>query len=197
MGPCCIKLVLIKFKKCFWFIQIPKEKIAGTLEVIMNNFTLTSSSLNTDQLIPNEFVFDGMGCRGNNLSPSLEWQNPPAATKSFAVMVHDPDAPRPGGWWHWAVINIPSQVTHLEEGASGSDSLAREALELTTDFNQNRYGGPCPPQGDKAHRYVFSVYALKVGKIEVPPSQKASQIIENLEQESLAKATLIVKYQRQ
>ena len=76
-------------------------------------FTLTSESIKNNQTLANEQVLNSFGCSGENISPDLKWQNPPEGTKSYALLVHDPDAPRPTGWWHWLVINIPAAKTEF------------------------------------------------------------------------------------
>ena len=74
--------------------------------------------------------------------------NIPEGTKSFAITVFDPDAPTDHGWWHWAVLNIPSDVHKIEEDASAKGKLPQNAIEVLTDFGDSHYGGPCPPEGD-------------------------------------------------
>ena len=74
-------------------------------------FTLSSTDLSSSKPIDNQFVFSGFGCSGKNVSPALQWSNPPEGTKSFALLVHDPDAPTGGaGWWHWLVVNLPASI---------------------------------------------------------------------------------------
>ena len=113
--------------------------------------------------MPAEQVFSGFGCQGGNLSPELNWQNPPVGTKSFAVSVYDPAAPTGSGWWHWIAFDIPADVTALDAGAA----LPAAAREWQNDYGYDGYGGPCPPPGP-AHRYVFTVYALDVAELGVP-----------------------------
>jgi Raf kinase inhibitor-like YbhB/YbcL family protein len=99
----------------------------------------------------------------------------PTGTKSFALQVYDPDAPTGSGLWHWAVYDIPASTRALARGAGNSAaSLPAGAFGGTTDFfdtgatgGNGNYGGPCPPQGDAPHRYVFTLFALGVDKIEV------------------------------
>src|SRR6476660_3164805 len=81
-------------------------------------FTLKSTSFDMKKPLPMKQVFNGFGCTGENISPELEWSGAPKDTKSFAVTVYDPDAPTGSGWWHWTVVNIPSSVTKIDEGAS-------------------------------------------------------------------------------
>lgn len=99
----------------------------------------------------------------------------PTGTKSLALQVYDPDAPTGSGFWHWAVYDIPPTATGLAQGAgNGASTLPAGAFGGNTDFldtgatgGNGNYGGPCPPQGDPPHRYVFTLYALGVDKVEV------------------------------
>ena len=128
-------------------------------------FTLSSPDIKPNATIKDTHVFNGFGCTGGNVSPALEWKNAPKGTKSFALQVHDPDAPTGGsGWWHWVVINLPADTAKLAGGAGKADGSALPAgsVQISTDFGGPGWGGPCPPPGDKPHRYVFTVHALGV-----------------------------------
>lgn len=157
-------------------------------------FTVDSRSFKPGEVVPEDFLYDGFGCQGKNLSPEVRWKNAPPETKSFAVTLFDPDAPTNHGWWHWAVVNIPQNVNLLPEGASHNYELPKGAQELLTDFREKGYGGPCPPKGDKPHRYVLTVYALRQSKLEVHSDTTAEMLRERLERISLARASLEVKY---
>src|SRR5580704_5839200 len=80
-------------------------------------FTLQSADIKPDSTIAEAQVFNGFGCDGGNVSPSLSWKNAPAGTKSFAITVYDPDAPTGSGWWHWVMFNIPASVMSLPAGS--------------------------------------------------------------------------------
>ena len=134
-------------------------------------FTLESADIKSNGSIKFEQVLNGFGCTGNNISPALSWKNPPKATKSFALLVHDPDARTGGsGWWHWVIINIPASTTALPAGAGKSDGTAMipGAIQVATDLGTTGWDGPCPPIGDKAHRYNFTLHALKIEKLDLP-----------------------------
>lgn len=161
----------------------------------MTDFTISSSSLREGQSVPQHYLFNGFGCQGDNVSPALEWDGAPPETKSFAVTMFDPDAPTDHGWWHWAVVNIPADVTSLEEGASNNKKLPKEAIEVMTDFKATGYGGPCPPKGDKPHRYIFTVYALRK-ELDVSPKSNGPAVEKKLEANSLARASFTVHYGR-
>lgn len=157
---------------------------------------ISSNSLQDGQIVPNQYLYNGFGCEGDNISPHLAWEGAPDGTKSFALTVFDPDAPTDHGWWHWAVVNIPADVHSLEEGASNNNKLPKEALELMTDFHQRKYGGPCPPAKDRPHRYVFTIYALKTEKLALSKTSSAEELKQILKKESLAEASFTVKYGR-
>ena len=138
-----------------------------------SKFTLSSPDLASGRFEA-KFTLNGFGCSGSNVSPSLQWSNIPAGTKSLALQVHDPDAPTGSGLWHWAVYNIPPTATGLPQGAGSSASaLPAPAFGGTTDFldtgvtgSNGNYGGPCPAAGDKPHRYVFTLYAVAVDDVQ-------------------------------
>jgi len=132
-------------------------------------FKLTSPDIRPNGPIAMEQVFNGFGCSGENVSPALGWSGAPEATKSFALLVHDPDASTGGaGWWHWLVINIPAGATELrkDSGKADGSKLPSGCVHIDTDFGGPGWGGPCPPMGDKPHRYNFTLYALKVDGLD-------------------------------
>jgi Raf kinase inhibitor-like YbhB/YbcL family protein len=142
-------------------------------------------------------VFKGFGCEGGNVSPALAWKNAPAGTKSFAVTVYDPDAPTGSGWWHWVVFNIPADVTSLPLGAGNpaGGQTPKNAVQ-STDFGKPGYGGPCPPKGDKPHRYIFTVYALKADKIDADENASGALVGFMLNANKLGKASFTATYGR-
>jgi Raf kinase inhibitor-like YbhB/YbcL family protein len=162
-------------------------------------FDLTSPDISLAQPIAGKHVFNGFGCTGGNVSPALSWKNPPAGTKSFAVMVHDADAPTGGaGFWHWVVVNLPGNVTGLPQGAgaANSNALPESARQINTDFGAPGWGGPCPPQGRAPHRYTFTVYALKVDKLDLPANATASLTGFMVNGNALGKASIEARYGR-
>lgn len=161
-------------------------------------FVLKSPSFRANGPIGMEHVFNSFGCTGKNLSPALSWSGAPAGTKSFALLCHDPDAPTGGaGWWHWLVLNIPASIDHLPLDAGNPDgtSLPDGAVQVATDFGAPGYGGPCPPPGDKPHRYVFTLYALRVESLDVSGGT-ASLAGYMVNGNALGKATLIGRFGR-
>src|SRR5271154_4024614 len=140
--------------------------------------TLTSPDVKEGGTIADEQVFDSFGCAGKSISPALTWSGAPKDTKSFALNVYDPDAPTGSGFWHWVVFNIPADTTSLAKGAGDPKSATapKGAIESRTDFGVPGYGGPCPPKGDKPHRYIFTIYAVKGDKLEVPANPTAAVV---------------------
>ncbi len=131
-----------------------------------STLTVTSSVFRDGQTIPQSAVFDGMGCTGHNQSPDLSWSGAPAATKSYAVTIWDPDAPTGVGFVHWVLFNIPSSVSSLAAGAGSRNDAGVHATSGTSDFGMTTYGGPCPPPGDAPHHYHLVVYALDVETLD-------------------------------
>ncbi|MCA9735572.1 MAG: YbhB/YbcL family Raf kinase inhibitor-like protein [Deferribacteres bacterium] len=159
-------------------------------------FKLSSSSI--DKVLTDEQVYNGFGCSGKNISPALKWSNAPEGTMSYAVTVYDPDAPTGSGWWHWLVYNIPANIRELPEGAGdvSGNMLPEGAAQGRTDFGTKAFGGACPPKGDKPHRYIFTVFALKVAKIDVPAEATAALIGYMLNANAVGKASFTATYGR-
>jgi Raf kinase inhibitor-like YbhB/YbcL family protein len=161
-------------------------------------FTVASPDVKEGATMTNKQVFKGFGCSGENISPALTWKGAPAGTKGFAITMYDPDAPTGSGWWHWVVYNLPASTTSLPTGAGdpARKLMPPGSIQGRTDFGAPGYGGPCPPPGDKPHRYVFTIFALKLDKLAVPADATAAMIGFNLNANKLATATLTAKYGR-
>lgn len=162
------------------------------------DFKLTSPTIKPDGFFTMDQVYNGFGCSGKNQSPALEWTPGPKGTKSYAITVYDPDAPTGSGWWHWVVYNIPADVTGLEAGAGDISGklLPKGAVHGRTDFGTHAFGGACPPKGDKPHRYVFTIHALKTDMINVPKDASAALIGFNINFNSIASAGFTANYGR-
>jgi Raf kinase inhibitor-like YbhB/YbcL family protein len=161
-------------------------------------FTLSSPDVGPKTPIANKFVFKGFGCEGENVSPALAWQGAPKDTKSFALTVYDPDAPTGSGWWHWVMIDIPANAVELPQGA-GDPAAAKApqgARQMRTDFGAPGWGGPCPPKGDKPHRYIFILHALKVDKLDVPEDATAALVGFMIHANELGRAGFTANYGR-
>lgn len=164
-----------------------------------NDTTFTLSSNDLGGNFTEQHVANIMGSSGQNRSPHLTWDNPPPDAKSFAVTMHDPDAPTPSGFWHWAVFNIPGNVRELPAGAGDplKELLPTGAIMGRADTGEASYCGPCPPEGDFIHRYIITVYALSTPTLDVDPetplAQATFKIVTGPE---LARASLISYYKR-
>ena len=173
--------------------------LAGlSTSVYASGFTLFSPEIKANSTMPKNFEFNGFGCSGENKSPTLKWSGAPKETKGFAVTVYDPDAPTGSGWWHWMVINIPSDVTELVAGAgvANSTTLPKGAIQGRSDFGVAAWGGACPPQGDKPHHYIFTVYALKTDKLDIPSDSTAALTGYMIHANALGKASFTAIYGR-
>jgi hypothetical protein len=162
-------------------------------------FELESPDVNARKPITEKYVFNGFGCTGENVSPAVVWMSPPKNAKSFALTVHDPDAPTGGsGWWHWLVINIPADTVGLQQGAGDPTArkMPKAALQTRTDFGTAGWGGPCPPAGDKPHRYVFTIYALGVEKLEVPADAGGALVGYMINANAIDRASFTAHYGR-
>lgn len=158
-------------------------------------FALTSTDLHDGGRFANAQVYNRDECKGDNVSPQLSWRNAPAGTKSFAVTIFDPDAPGPG-WWHWAVADIPPNVTSLPANAGASGYLKKiGAIEARNDWGDIGYGGPCPPPG-KPHRYVVTVFALNTADLRLGPARHALMFDHEINTSVLAKSSLTASYGR-
>lgn len=161
-------------------------------------FTLSSKEVAGGKQIPLAQVFGGMGCTGKNLSPGLAWHGAPAGTKSYALTMYDPDAPTGSGWWHWVVYDIPASATSLAPGAGdpARKLLPAGAMQGNTDFGAPGYGGPCPPAGDKPHHYIFTLYALKTARLDVPAGATAAYVGFNIHANAIGSATFTALFGR-
>jgi Raf kinase inhibitor-like YbhB/YbcL family protein len=163
-----------------------------------NAFGLESAEVKPRDTIADAQVYKGFGCSGGNVSPSLTWKGAPSGTKSFAVTVYDPDAPTGSGWWHWVVFNLPPDTTSLPAGAGdpAANKMPAGAVQSRTDFGTPGYGGPCPPSGDKPHRYIFTVYALKTAKLDADANASGALIGFMIHANQIGKGTFTAKYGR-
>ncbi|HVW70070.1 MAG TPA: YbhB/YbcL family Raf kinase inhibitor-like protein [Steroidobacteraceae bacterium] len=159
------------------------------------SFTLSSPDFPANGQMPEPFVYNAAGCTGGNISPALKWTGVPAGTKSFVITLFDEDEHgTPSGWWHWIVYDIPGTSTGLPRGAGAAHSLPAGALHGRGDDGSEAYSGPCPDAGDPAHRYLFTIYALKVDKLPVAPGSSGAMVTYAVHEYTLAKATLIARH---
>lgn len=148
---------------------------------------LTSTSITPYTAIHLKYCKQAAG--GHNVSPALSWSGAPAETRSFAVTIFDPDAPG-SGFWHWIAYDIPADVTELVEGGP----LPEGAKEAENDYGIRGYGGACPPPGP-AHRYVHTVYALGVERLDVSPDDPHASVRSELMANVLDQASITATFQ--
>ncbi|PCO04471.1 YbhB/YbcL family Raf kinase inhibitor-like protein [Microbulbifer flavimaris] len=154
-------------------------------------FTLKSDTLKPGERMPMEHVYSG--CGGENVSPALSWSGAPEGTKSFALMVYDPDAPTGSGWWHWVLFNIPADRDSLPAGAGEpKNGLIPEAIQARNDYGAPGYGGACPPKGHGDHRYQFRLVALDVEELPLDDTATPAKVGFNVNAHKLAEAELEV-----
>lgn len=153
---------------------------------------ISSTAFKDGEKIPTQYVMPGAG--GKNISIPLAWKDAPAGTKSFCLSIVDPH-PVAQNWVHWLVINIPAQVTSIEEGASGK-KMPKGSMEVKNSFGETGYGGPQPPKGTGEHPYVVTVYALSVEKLNLGASPSLSAFKKAIEGKVLGSATITGKYGR-
>lgn len=162
-------------KKLLYIPIIFYTSLEGTMK-------LTSPAFSHNEAIPAQYT-----CEGADISPALQWTTPPKDTKSFALIVDDPDAPGKV-WVHWILFNIPANVDTIAENMPSS-SFTQGA----TDFNgAQHYGGPCPPSGN--HRYHFTLYALDT-MLDLPAGASKRQLLAAMRNHILEETTLIGTYQ--
>lgn len=149
--------------------------------------TLKSSAFSDGERIPDAFARDG-----TNHSPPLEWSDPPGGTKSFALVVEDPDAPR-GMFRHWAVYDMSPDKRHLAEGEGARVSALKQGAN---DFGNANYDGPQPPQGHGTHHYHFKIAALDTDHLTIGDRQRAEEVWATVEPHILEEAELVGTYER-
>jgi Raf kinase inhibitor-like YbhB/YbcL family protein len=156
-----------------------------------------STTLAPGATMPAVSVFNGFGCTGDNVSPALSWSAGPPETRSYLVMLHDPDAPTGVGFHHWWVANVPASTTALPEGfgTRTEGPLASQVVQGRTDYGAAGYGGPCPPKG-RTHRYEFYVWALSAESLGVDASTSAAVVRFMVRTQALAAGRLVATYGR-
>lgn len=156
---------------------------------------LHSPDIKAESTVPMQYVHGSAG--GQNQSPALEWSDPPSGTRGFAVTCYDPDAPTGSGWWHWQIFDIPATESRLPRGAGNAQATRpATANQSRNDYGEVGYGGPAPPPGDKPHRYVFTAYALKVERLEVPRDASCAMVGFMLNANKIEAATFVAYYGR-
>ena len=146
--------------------------------------TLTSTDIIAGGPIPTVHIYPR--CGGRNISPQLAWSGAPRTAKSFVLTMIDVDV-KPSQWSHWIVVDLPTNVTSLPQGA---ESLPGSAKVLTSNFGDAAYAGPCPPKGTGVHHYQFTIWALPTATISLAPDEKATDVTSQLSRLALDHAAL-------
>ncbi|MDR1994259.1 YbhB/YbcL family Raf kinase inhibitor-like protein [Azonexus sp.] len=157
------------------------------------DFKLASEAFASGKLASAQYA-NSFGCSGGNISPDLSWSNPPAGTKSYVVTLYDPDAPTGSGWWHWVVANLPATTAGLPAGVSAAQ-LPAGAREINTDTGTPGFIGACPPAGEE-HRYILTVYALNVERLDLPPNATPAMLGFTIRNAILDRASLTARGSR-
>lgn len=152
------------------------------------SFELTSTAFAHEQPIPSKYT-----CDGEDVSPSLQWSDPPEGTRSFALIMDDPDAPR-GTWIHWVLYDLPAETRTLPEAIPAATNLSDGGRHGKNSDRKKGYGGPCPPSG--THRYFFKLYALDT-PLGLSPGASKKRLLRAMEGHILAQAELMGTYTRQ
>ncbi|MFQ5592644.1 MAG: YbhB/YbcL family Raf kinase inhibitor-like protein [Anaerolineae bacterium] len=149
-------------------------------------FILKSTVFHEGEAIPKRYT-----CDGEDVSPELRWEDTPANTRSFALIMDDPDAPG-RTFTHWVLFDIPADTTNLPEGLRAGDI----GQSGRNDFSKAGYGGPCPPPGHGPHRYFFTLYALDTDSLNLSDGASRSQVEQALEGHIIGQARLMGRYER-
>ena len=167
-------------------------------EIAPQHFTLSSPAFTDDAMLPLKYaggVQCGSNSQGGDVSPPLTWSNPPAGTKSFALMMIDPDGRRGLGSVHWVAYDIPATRTGLNEGEGGAPT--KEIIGGKNSRGSTIYAGPCGPPADAPHHYVIDVIALDIAPGSLQPGLDRDQLLKMIDGHSLGPASLVVRYRRE
>ena len=147
---------------------------------------LASSAFRQDDRIPKRYT-----CEGENISPELAWEDAPLGTKTFALIMHDPDAPRMNGFTHWLLYNIPAVVTRVPENVPEGRTVSGLGLQGKNDGGKIGYAGPCPPSG--THRYFLRLFALHA-ELDLGPGATAQELQSAMHDHIIEQAELMATY---
>jgi Raf kinase inhibitor-like YbhB/YbcL family protein len=156
---------------------------AAVENATLAKLALTSDAFQNGQPIPTQYT-----CDGADQTPALNWGEPPAGTKSFALVIDDPDAPS-GTFRHWGVYDIPGSARSIGGGQ-------RVGSEVMNDFRKPGYGGPCPPKGHGPHHYHFKLFALDVERLNLGPNSKVVDVENEATKHAIAQGELVGTYER-
>ncbi|MGZ5418337.1 MAG: YbhB/YbcL family Raf kinase inhibitor-like protein [Nocardioides sp.] len=154
-----------------------------------SSFTVTSEDVQDGQPLKDDQV-----ASAGNTSPQLSWSGAPEGTKSYVVTCFDPDAPTPSGFWHWVLVDLPSDVTSLDAGAAAG-ALPGNAFHCRNDGGEHGFMGAAPPRGDQVHRYFFVVHAVGEDSLGVDKDASPAVVSFNLAFKTLGRAIIHGLYQ--
>jgi Raf kinase inhibitor-like YbhB/YbcL family protein len=161
-----------------------KSSVGTSVEnATLNKISLSTEAFENGRPIPQQYT-----CDGADETPSLNWSDPPEGTKSFALVIDDPDAPS-GTFRHWGVYDIPASARSIGGGQ-------RVGTEVTNDFGKPGYGGPCPPKGHGTHHYHFKLFALNVDRLDLGPNSKVIDVENEATKHAIAQGELVGTYER-
>jgi hypothetical protein len=149
---------------------------------------LTSATFQQGSELPSYYTTDG-----KNVSPELSWKDAPPEAKSFVLIMHDPDAPRHGGFIHWLVYNITPETGHIEENVPREEQVAGLGVQGKNDGGKLGYMGPAPPSG--THRYFFRLFALN-SMLDLAPGATQNQLSAGMKGHVIAQAELMGTYEK-
>jgi Raf kinase inhibitor-like YbhB/YbcL family protein len=163
-----------------------------------SSFHVSSGSFQDGQTLPPAQRSGKLRAGGQDESPQLSWSGAPAGTRSYAVTMFDPDAPGRGGFWHWAVLDLPAGVTSLPAGAGaeGDRQLPAGAVQLKNDAGFHGFLGAAPPPGHGPHRYIITVHALDAEHSGLDSRTSSASLEAKLSGHTLARATITGIYER-
>lgn len=157
-------------------------------------FTLNIPGVSDDRLFTTGNASDAKGCGGHNNSPALNWTAGPEGTRSYAIVMHDPDGAKGQGVDHWVHYGIKPGTRQIAAGAGTKATL--EGLGGTNSKNTTTYVGPCPPVGDSAHHYVIQIFALDLAPDALPAGLTRVQLLEKFNGHVLRNSSVVRRYVR-
>lgn len=178
-------IIVIAVVSVIAFLGLSYKPLTEISPTAIKSMTISSPSFKDNDFIPKKFT-----CGGENINPELQIQNVPAGAKSLALIMHDPDAPLPGGFTHWLVWNIAPDTAAIKEG-----SVPAGSVEGKNDAKRTGYFSPCPPAGHGVHHYHFKLYALD-SVLNLGASSSKEELEGEIEKHNFGSAELVGLYQR-
>jgi len=172
----------------FFFVLFLFYILFSAAQVKPAKLKVTSPAFKEGEMIPEKYT-----CKGEDISPEINWSGAPKGTKSFILICDDPDAPM-GTWVHWVVFNIPSKITKLQQCFPKDAVLKNGIKQAKTSFGSSGYGGPCPPSG--THRYYFKVYALSKMLSLDPKKSTKKEVLKAMEGSIIGYGELMGKFHK-